>query len=51
MAAYNRVIVVRNITRDIDLRHTQSQVAVTDIGLAINERRKNQADNWVSLHT
>ncbi len=47
MAAYNRVVLVGNITRDIDLRYTQSGTAVTDIGLAINERKKNQAGEWV----
>ena len=47
MAAYNRVILVGNITREIELRYTQSQTAVTDIGLAVNDRRKNQAGNWV----
>ena len=47
MAAYNRVILVGNITREIDLTKTQSGTAVTDIGLAVNERRKNQAGEWV----
>lgn len=47
MAAYNRVILVGNITRKIELRYTQSQTAVTDIGLAVNDRRKNQAGEWV----
>ena len=47
MAAYNRVILVGNITREIELTKTQSGTAVTDIGLAVNERRKNQAGEWV----
>jgi single-strand DNA-binding protein len=47
MAAYNRVVLVGNITREIDLRHTQSGTAVTDIGLAINERKKNPSGEWV----
>jgi single-strand DNA-binding protein len=47
MAAYNRVILVGNITREIDLTKTQSGTAVTDIGLAVNERRKNQSGEWV----
>ena len=46
MAAYNRVILVGNITREIDLTKTQSGTAVTDIGLAVNERRKNQSGEW-----
>ncbi len=47
MAAFNRVILVGNITREIDLRSTPGGTAVTDIGLAVNERRKNQAGEWV----
>ena len=47
MAAYNRVVLVGNITREIALRYTQSGTAVTDIGLAINERKKNQSGEWV----
>ena len=47
MAAYNRVILVGNITREIELTKAQGGTAVTDIGLAVNERRKNQAGDWV----
>ncbi len=47
MAAYNRVILLGNITREIELRYTQSETPVTDIGLAVNERRKNQSGQWV----
>ncbi len=47
MAAYNRVVLVGNITREIDLRYTQSGTAVTDIGLAISERKKNQSGEWI----
>jgi single-strand DNA-binding protein len=38
--SYNRVVLMGNITRDIDLRYTPSGTAVTDIGLAMNDRRK-----------
>ena len=38
--SYNRVILVGNITRDVELRYTPTQTAVTDIGLAVNEKRK-----------
>jgi single-strand DNA-binding protein len=47
MAYFNRVILLGNVTRDIELRYTQSGMAVTDVGLAVNERRKNQAGEWV----
>jgi single-strand DNA-binding protein len=51
MASYNRVILVGNLTRDVELRYTQSGLAVTDIGLAVNDRRKNQAGDWVEETT
>jgi single-strand DNA-binding protein len=51
MASFNRVILVGNITRDIELKYTQSQLAVTELGLAVNDRRKNQAGEWVDETT
>ena len=47
MASFNRVILVGNLTRDVELRYVQSGKAVTDIGLAINDKYKNQAGEWV----
>ncbi|MCL2118051.1 MAG: single-stranded DNA-binding protein [Planctomycetaceae bacterium] len=47
MASYNRVILVGNLTRDPELRYIPSGMAVTDIGLAVNDRRKNQNGEWV----
>jgi single-strand DNA-binding protein len=51
MASYNRVILVGNITRDIELRYTQSGMAVTDLGLAVNDRRKTQSGEWIDETT
>jgi single-strand DNA-binding protein len=45
------VILVGNLTRDIEIRYTQSGLAVTDLGLAVNDRRKNQAGEWVDETT
>lgn len=36
MSSFNKVIIMGNITRDIELRHTPGGHAVCDIGLAIN---------------
>ncbi len=47
MASYNRVILVGNLTRDVELRYTANQTAVTDVGLAVNERRRTPAGDWV----
>src|SRR3972149_1618590 len=51
MASFNRVILVGNLTREIDLKYTQSGTAVTDVGMAVNDRRKNQAGEWIDETT
>ncbi len=51
MASFNRVILVGNITREIELRYTPSGTAVTELGLAVNDRRKNQAGEWIDETT
>ncbi len=51
MASFNRVILVGNITRDIELKYTQTSLAVTELGLAVNDRRKNQAGEWIDETT
>ncbi|HEY4233205.1 MAG TPA: single-stranded DNA-binding protein [Lacipirellulaceae bacterium] len=50
MASYNRVILVGNLTRDPELRYIPSGTAVTDIGLAVNDRVK-RGDQWVEEAT
>ena len=47
MASYNRVILMGNLTRDIELKYTPGGTAVTDAGLAVNNKRKNQDGDWV----
>jgi single-strand DNA-binding protein len=51
MASFNRVILVGNLTRDVELKYTPSQTAVTDIGLAVNDRRKTPEGDWVDETT
>lgn len=51
MASYNRVVLLGNLTRDVEVRHLQSGMAVSDIGLAVNDRRKNQSGEWVEEPT
>ena len=38
----NRVIISGNLTRDPELRSTQSGMAVLSFGVAVNDRYKNQ---------
>lgn len=51
MANFNRVILLGNLTRDVELRYTSRQTAVTDIGLAVNDRRKSAEGEWVEETT
>ena len=36
MASFNKVILVGNLTRDVELRHTPGGTAVADVGMAVN---------------
>ena len=47
MASFNRTILMGNLTRDVELTYTPSGTAVADIGLAINERRKEKSGDYV----
>jgi single-strand DNA-binding protein len=50
MASFNRVILVGNLTRDPELRYIPSGTAVSEIGLAVNDRVK-KGDQWVDEAT
>ena len=43
MATINSVVVVGNLTRDPELRHTPSGMAVCSLRVAVNTRRKDAA--------
>jgi single-strand DNA-binding protein len=43
VANINRVVLVGNLTRDPELRHTPSGTAVCKLRLAVNTRQKDQA--------
>jgi single-strand DNA-binding protein len=51
MASFNRVILLGNLTRDPELRYIPSGTAVTEIGLAVNDRRKAANGEWVEETT
>ncbi|MEM8946399.1 MAG: single-stranded DNA-binding protein [Planctomycetota bacterium] len=50
MASYNRVVLLGNLTRDPELRYIPSGTAVSEIGLAVNDRVKKN-DQWVDETT
>ena len=47
MANINRVVLVGNLTKDPELRHTPSGTAVCSLRLAVNTRRKDETGQWV----
>jgi single-strand DNA-binding protein len=47
MKSFNRVVLVGNLTRTPELRQIPSGLSVTDIGLAVNSRRKSSAGEWI----
>ena len=46
MASFNKVILMGNLTRDVELKYTSSQTAVTEITVAVNDRRRGQDGQW-----
>jgi single-strand DNA-binding protein len=42
MASFNKVTLMGNLTRDPELRHTQSGIAVANFGIAVNNPRSSQ---------
>lgn len=50
MASFNRVVLLGNLTRDPELRYIPSGMAVSDIGMAINDRVKRN-NEWVEETT
>ena len=47
MSSFNKVIIMGRLTRDVDLRTTSGGNSVTDLGIAINERRLGANGEWV----
>src|SRR5688572_19227976 len=45
--SYNRVVLIGNLTRDVEVKYLQSGMAVSEVTLAVNDRRKNQQGEWV----
>lgn len=45
MANYNRVILIGNLTRDPELKYLPNNVAVCELGLAINHRWRDREGN------
>jgi single-strand DNA-binding protein len=46
-ANINRVVLVGNLTRDPELRHTPGGTPVCNLGIAVNGRRRDESGQWV----
>ncbi len=46
-ANINRVVLVGNLTRDPELRHTPSGTPVCSLRIAVNDRKRDESGNWV----
>jgi len=46
MANLNKVLLIGNLTRDPELRHTPKGTAVGEIGLAVNRRVSDGSGGW-----
>ena len=47
MANINRVVLVGNLTKDPELRHTPGGTPVCALRVAVNSRRRDESGNWV----
>jgi single-strand DNA-binding protein len=45
MANFNKVILMGNLTRDVELRHTQSGQALAKLGMAINRKYTSNGES------
>lgn len=50
MAGVNKVILIGNLGNQPEVRHTQSNQAVTELSIATNRKYKDRDDNWTE-HT
>ena len=51
MPSFNRVILAGNLTRSVEVRYIQSGTAVADVGIAVNDKRKDKSGEWVEETT
>jgi single-strand DNA-binding protein len=49
MSSVNKVIIIGNLTRKPELRQTQSQISVTTLSIATNDRRKNSSGEYENV--
>lgn len=51
MASFNKVIILGNLCRDPELRTVSTGTQVCDVSVAVNDKRKNAAGEWIEEAT
>ena len=51
MASVNKVMLLGNVTRDLEIRYTPKGTAVTDLGLAVNRIRNSESGERIEETT
>ena len=46
MSSFNKVIIMGRLTRDVELKSVNNGTSLTQIGIAVNERRKTRDGTW-----
>lgn len=45
----NKVMITGNLTRDAEVRTTQGGMSVANVGIAVNDRKRNQNGEWEDI--
>jgi len=45
----NTVVIMGNMTRDVELKYSQSGTAIGSFGIAVNEKKKDQSGNYIDV--
>ena len=46
-SSFNQVVLLGNMTRDVEIKYLQSGTAVADISLAVSDGHKDASGKWV----
>mgnify|MGYP001340917100 FL=1 len=46
MSSFNKVIIMGRLTRNVELKSVNNGTSLTQIGIAVNERRKTRDGTW-----
>lgn len=47
----NKVMIVGNLTRDVEMRYLANGMALAEMGIAVTDRRKDKSGEWIDETT